>query len=57
MDRDVPPEHSSDVGAPNYPSSPPDSAETQVACAPWKEGSRLLGVRVDALVSQFLNYL
>lgn len=56
MERNIPPEHSSDVDAPNYPPSPPDSAETLLACDPWKEESRLLGVQVDALVLQFLNY-
>lgn len=53
METDGPPEHSSDVGAPNCPPSPP---ETLVACDPWKEGSHLRGVQVDALVLQFLSY-
>jgi len=34
----------------------PDSAETLIVCDPRKEGSCLLGVQVDALVLQFLNY-
>lgn len=57
MERDVLPEHSSDVGALTYPSSsPPDAAETLVACDPWKEESHFLDVQVDALVLQFPNY-
>lgn len=50
---DVPLEHSV-VGALNYPPSP--SAETLVACYPWKEEGLFLGIQVDALVSQFLDY-
>lgn len=36
-EKDVPPEHSSVVGALNYPPFPSHSAETLVACDPWKE--------------------
>lgn len=53
---DVSPEHSSVVGAVNYPPFPSPSAETLVACDPWKEEGLFLGIQVDALVSQFLEY-
>lgn len=56
MERDVLPEHSSVVAALNYPLFPPHSAETLVACDPWKEESRFRGIQVDALVPQFLSY-
>ena len=56
MERDFPPEDSSDVGASNYSPSTSDSAETWVTCDPWKAENRFLGVQVDALVLQFLNY-
>lgn len=55
-EKTVPPEHSSVVGALNDPPFLSHSAETLVACDPWREEGRFLGIQVDALVSVFLDY-